>query len=86
MKINWKVRLQHKQFWVSLIALLIVLVNQIAGIFSYDVTIYNDQVTAISETVLSILALLGIIIDPTTQGASDSVKALRYDKPKGDNQ
>lgn len=86
MKINWKVRLQHKQFWVSLIALLIVLANQVAGIFSYDVTIYNDQVTAISETVLSILALLGIIIDPTTQGASDSAKALRYDKPKGDNQ
>ena len=32
MKINWKVRLQHKQFWVSLIALLLVLANQTAGI------------------------------------------------------
>ncbi|MGN4127608.1 phage holin [Lysinibacillus sphaericus] len=82
MKINWKVRLQHKQFWVSLIALLIVLANQIAGIFHVDITIYNDQVTAISETVLSILGLLGIIIDPTTQGASDSAQALNYDKPK----
>jgi len=57
MKINWKVRIRHKQFWVSLIALLIVLANQIAGIFNIDITIYNDQVTAISETVLSILAL-----------------------------
>ncbi|WP_374964641.1 phage holin [Lysinibacillus sp. RS5] len=84
MKINWKVRLQHKQFWVSLIALLIVLANQIAGIFNVDITIYNDQVTAISETVLSILALLGIIIDPTTQGTSDSDQALQYDKPKDD--
>lgn len=83
MKINWKVRMQHKQFWVSLIALLIVLANQIAGIFNVDITIYNDQVTAISETVLSILALLGIVIDPTTQGASDSTQAMRYDKPKG---
>ncbi|TQR27179.1 phage holin [Lysinibacillus sphaericus] len=79
MKINWKVRLQHKQFWVSLIALLIVLANQIAGIFNVDITIYNDQVTAISETVLSILALLGIIIDPTTIGTSDSKQALKYD-------
>ncbi|MGE7093571.1 phage holin [Lysinibacillus sp. NPDC048646] len=84
MKINWKVRLQHKQFWVSLIALLIVLANQIAGIFHVDITIYNDQVTAISETVLSILGLLGIIIDPTTQGASDSTQALKYNKPKDD--
>ena len=81
MKINWKVRLQHKQFWVSLIALLIVLANQIAGIFNADITIYNGQVTAISETVLSILALLGIVIDPTTSGTSDSNQALRYDKP-----
>lgn len=84
MKINWKVRLQHKQFWASLIAFLIVLANQIAGIFNVDITIYNGQVTAISETILSILALLGIIIDPTTQGASDSIQAMRYDKPKDD--
>ncbi|WP_339261010.1 phage holin [Lysinibacillus sp. FSL K6-3209] len=84
MKINWKVRLQHKQFWVSLIALLIVLANQIAGIFNVDITIYNDQVTAISETVLSILALLGIVIDPTTIGTSDSEQALAYSKLKDD--
>lgn len=54
MKINWKVRLQHKRFWVSLIALLLVHANQIAGVFNVDITVYNDQVTAISETVLSI--------------------------------
>ncbi|MCS5499793.1 phage holin [Lysinibacillus sp. A4] len=84
MKINWKVRLQHKQFWVSLIALLLVLANQIAGIFNVDITIYNAQITAISETVLSILGLLGIIIDPTTVGTSDSKQALKYDKPKDD--
>lgn len=84
MKINWKVRLQHKQFWMSLIALLLVLANQIAGIFNVDITIYNEQITAISETVLSILGLLGIIIDPTTAGTSDSEQALKYDKLKGD--
>ncbi|MFF2179437.1 phage holin [Lysinibacillus sp. NPDC058147] len=84
MKINWKVRLQHKQFWVSLIALLLVLANQIAGIFNVDITIYNAQVTAISETILSILGLLGIIIDPTTLGISDSTQAFNYDKPKDD--
>ncbi|TKI53554.1 phage holin [Lysinibacillus mangiferihumi] len=82
MKINWKVRLQHKQFWVSLIALLLVLANQIAGIFNVDITIYNEQITAISETILSILGLLGIIIDPTTKGVSDSTQALYYDTPK----
>ncbi|MCY9547279.1 phage holin [Lysinibacillus xylanilyticus] len=83
MKINWKVRLQHKQFWVSLSALLIVLANQIAGVFNVDITIYNSQITAISGTILSILGLLGIIIDPTTKGTSDSLQAMYYNKPKG---
>ena len=67
MKINWKVRLQHKQFWVSLIALLLVLANQTAGIFNVDITIYNAQITAISETVLSILGLLGIYLSTRLQ-------------------
>ncbi len=84
MKVNWKVRLQKKSFWVSLIALLLVLANQVAEVFGVDITVYNAQVTAISETILGILALLGIIIDPTTQGLSDSQQALEYDKPKGD--
>jgi len=84
LKINWKVRLRHRQFWVSLIALLLVLANQVAEIFGYNITIYNEQVTAISETILSILALLGIIVDPTTDGLSDSNQALSYIKPKDD--
>lgn len=84
MKINWKVHLQHKQFCVSLIALLLVLANQTAGIFNVDITIYNGQITAISEIVLSILGLLGIIIDPTTKGTSDREQVMNYDKPKGD--
>jgi len=71
---------------VSLIALLLVLANQTAGIFNVDITIYNAQITAISETVLSILGLLGIIIDPTTRGVSDSTQAMDYNKPKGDKQ
>lgn len=82
MKINWKVRLQKKSFWVALIALLLVLANQVAEIFGVDITVYNAQVTAITETVLAILALLGIIIDPTTEGLSDSAQALRYKQPK----
>ena len=71
MKINWKVRLQHKGFWVSLIALLLVLGNQIGQVFGVDITIYNEQVTAMTESVLAILALLGIIIDPSTPTLSD---------------
>ena len=82
MAVNWKVRLKHKQFWVALIALLLVLANQVAGAFGFNIEVYNTQVTGISETVLTILGLLGVVIDPTTQGVSDSNDALKYDKPK----
>ena len=84
MKINWKVRLRHKQFWVSLIALLLVLANQIAGVMGLDITVYNAQVTGISETILMILALMGIVIDPTVNGVNDSEQAMTYEKPKRD--
>ena len=84
MKINWKIRMQHKQFWVSLIALLVVLANQIAAIFTLDITIISEQLTGIFETILMILALMGIIIDPTTDGLNDSKRSLNYDRPNED--
>ncbi|MEK4630308.1 MAG: phage holin [Solibacillus sp.] len=84
MKINWKVRLQHKPFLVALFALLMLLVQQVATFFGIDTTIYNEQVTDLFNTVLAILVLIGVVVDPTTTGTGDSTQALRYDKPKGD--
>lgn len=85
MKINWKVRLKHKPFLVSLFALMLLLVQQIAAIFGIDTTIYNAQATELFNTVLAILVLIGVVVDPTTESISDSKRALTYDKPQGDN-
>ena len=85
MKINWKVRLKHKPFLVSLFALLLLLVQQVAAIFGIDTTIYNAQATDLFNTVLAILVLIGVVIDPTTESISDSKRALTYDEPQGDN-
>ena len=82
MKINWKVRFKHKQFLVALFSLVLILVQQIASIFGIDTTIYNEQITILFNTILSILVLLGVVIDPTTQGVTDSEKALHYKEPK----
>lgn len=60
------------------------LINQIAGLFGIDFTVYNEQITSIAETILSILAMLGIIIDPTTSGLSDSGQAMTYEKPRSE--
>ena len=57
-------------------ALLIVLANQIAGISNVDIMIYNDQFTAISESILSILGLLGIVIARQQKGFQIAYKQL----------
>jgi len=80
MNINWKIRLTSKTFWISMTSLLLVLANQVAAIFGMDITMYNEQVTNLVETVLSILGLIGVIVDPTTKGLSDSKRAMDYNE------
>lgn len=83
MNINWKVRFQHRPFLVALFSLLLILAQQVAAAFGYGITeAFSEQVTGIFNSVLSVLVLMGVVSDPTTDGTSDSVQALRYDEPK----
>lgn len=77
MKINWKLRLQSKYFWVALISLIVLLTQQLG----FDIFPKNWE--EVLNTVLSILILLGVINDPTTVGISDSEQAMDYLVPKG---
>lgn len=77
MKINWKLRLQSKYFWVALISLIVLLTQQLG----FDIFPKNWE--EVLNTVLSILILLGVINDPTTSGISDSEQAMDYLVPKG---
>ena len=81
-KINWKVRLKHKPFLVALFSALILLIQQVFATFGIDTTVYNEQVTTIFNSVLGILVLLGVVIDPTVKGVSDSEQAMNYKEPK----
>lgn len=77
MKINWKLRLQSKFFWVALISLIVLLTQQLG----FDIFPKNWE--EVLNTVLSILILLGVINDPTTAGIHDSDQAMDYIVPKG---
>lgn len=82
MKINWTVRLKHKPFLVGCFSLILLLTQQIFALFGIDTTIHNEQITDIFNTVLGFLILMGVVTDPTTEGMSDSNKALQYKEPK----
>ena len=80
--INWKVRFKHAPFLTALFSLALILAQQIASMFGQDITIYNEQFTDLFNTVLAILVLLGVVVDPTTKGTTDSGQAMKYNKPK----
>ena len=90
MKINWTVRVKNKAFWIAIIPAVLLLAQQVCALFgvNLDVAGLSEQLIAIAGTVFAILALLGVVVDPTTDGVSDSKQAMTYTKPKkeGDEQ
>ena len=85
MNINWKVRFANKQFWLSLIPALLLLIQVVAAVFGYalDLGDLGNRLLAVVNALFAFLAILGIVTDPTTTGVGDSDRAMTYDKPKG---
>lgn len=85
MKINWKVRMKSKAFWIGVVPLIVLLIQAVAAAFGYtlDLSSYGDKVLAVINALFALLTFLGITADPTTQGYSDSDQAMNYEKPKG---
>lgn len=86
--INWKVRLKNKSFWVALIPALLLLIQAVAYVFGFslDLSEMGDKLLAVVNALFAVLALLGIVTDPTTAGVGDSAQALTYEKPKDDKE
>ena len=83
MNINWKVRIKNKTFWLALIPAVLLLVQVCAVPFGYawDFAGLNDQLIAVVNALFAVLAILGIVADPTTAGVKDSYLAQGYAKP-----
>lgn len=82
MKINWKVRLLSKKFWLAIVPAFLLLVQVVAVPFGYEfkTDLINEQATAIINAFFAFLTVLGVVIDPTTPGVDDSPQALKYDE------
>lgn len=84
--INWTVRLKNKAFWLALIPALMLLAQTVAALFGYtlELSALGDKLLAVVNAVFALLAILGIVADPTTEGLGDSQQAMSYTKPKED--
>lgn len=82
--INWQVRFKNKNFWLSFIPAVLLLVQVIASVFgfNFDFGDLGNKLIAVINAVFVVLALLGVVTDPTTAGVSDSERALTYTRPK----
>ena len=83
-KINWRVRLKSKTFWLTVIPALLLLVQVVAAVFGFELELgdLGNKLLAVVNALFSVLTILGIVTDPTTAGVSDSAQALTYTKPK----
>ena len=80
--INWKLRWKNKTTLLAITTSMIALVYQVLGLLGIAPSVSESEVTQVVGLVINILAMVGIVTDPTTQGVSDSDRALCYDKPQ----
>ena len=84
MKINWKVRIKNKNFWITAIPAVLLLVQTILAVFgvSIDIGEIGNKLLVVVDAVFALLVGIGVLIDPTTAGLSDSDQAMTYQTPK----
>lgn len=82
--INWKVRIKNKNFWLAIIPAVLILIQAVAALFGFTIDLgeIGNQLIAIVNAVFVVLAILGIVTDPTTAGIGDSAQAMTYSEPK----
>lgn len=88
--INWKVRIRQKWFWLTIIPAVLMLLDQLWGLFAllgsiqaghlYDGPLM-EAALALVGTVFAVLVILGVPVDTTTKGYGDSARALTYEEP-----
>lgn len=79
--------IKNKNFWLALIPAVLLLVQVVAAVFEIQIDLggLSDKLLAVVNAVFVVLAILGIVTDPTTEGVRDSKLAMTYEEPKKKN-
>ena len=78
MKINWKVRLRNKTWLASVLALIVSFAYDLLAMLDVVPPLSEDWLMSLLQTILTLLTALGVVIDPTTDGAADADRAMGY--------
>ena len=80
--INWKVRFKNKLWLTTFIFTIIAFIYQVLGMFDIVPPVSENAITQVIGYIINILVAIGVVVDPTTSGVSDSELAMTYTKPK----
>lgn len=82
-KINWKVRILNKTFWLTLVPALALLLQTFLAVFGVKIELGEtiDKLLVFINALFAIFVIVGVVNDPTTSGVSDSTRAMTYDRP-----
>lgn len=80
-KINWKLRFKNKATLTSLIVLIVSFVYKILDLIGVVPPIPQENLLKVLLLIIDVLAAIGILVDPTTSGISDSARAMTYASP-----
>lgn len=74
--INWKTRLTNKYFWIALIPALLLFIQAALHVFGVelDFTQVDKDLIGVVNSLFAVLAIVGIVNDPTTSGLTDGEK------------
>ena len=84
LKINIPVRLRNWAFWVGLGATILAAMDVSPEMFTSWSILWQSVVDLINNPYrlgCVFLAIMGVLVDPTTSGIGDSARALTYKKP-----
>lgn len=84
MKINIPVRFKNPWFWVGLCGTVLTAMGVSPEMFTSWGAVWDAVVNLFSNPfmlVSVVLAVLGVFVDPTTAGISDSKRAMSYKSP-----
>ncbi len=84
MRVNWKVRFKNKTWLTMFISLIVGFIFNLLKMFDIVPVVTESFVMNIVGQVLTFLGLIGVLVDPTTAGISDSERALGYSEPWDD--
>jgi len=81
MNINWKVRFRNRIWLTGFLSAIVSFIFTLLELFGVAPALTEDALMQAVSAVLLVLTGLGVLIDPTTQGASDSPRAMTYQEP-----